>query len=61
VRFVLDVVEFLMQAGATAALFYYVPNTHVRWRHALGGALFVAVTFELAKSVLAWYVGSVAT
>ncbi|MCA6217396.1 YihY family inner membrane protein [Ideonella sp. B7] len=61
VRLVLALLEFLLQIGGMGALFYYVPNTHVRWRHALGGALFVGVTFELAKTGLAWYVTSVAT
>ena len=30
-----------MRAGV-AALFHFVPNTRVRWRHALAGGLFVA-------------------
>jgi membrane protein len=46
---------------ALGGLFYYVPNTHVRWRHALAGAVFSALGFELAKSGMAWYLGSVAT
>lgn len=61
VKLVFDVLEFGLMAAAMTALFFYVPNTHVRWKHALAGALFVAVSFELAKRGLAWYVGSVAT
>jgi membrane protein len=38
-----------------------VPNTHVRWRHAAAGGLFVAAGFEVAKKVLGWYVASVGT
>ena len=38
-----------------------MPNTHVRWRHAIAGGVFVAVGFELAKRGLAWYVGQVPT
>ena len=57
----LDVTEFALLATAIAGLFHYVPNTAVRWRHAWAGALFVAVAFEGAKKVLAWYVTSVPT
>jgi membrane protein len=46
---------------AIAGLFHYVPNTHVRWRHALLGGLFVSIGFALAKSLLAWYVKKVPT
>lgn len=59
VRLLLDVLEFLIQMGTMAALFHYVPNTHVRWRHAVAGGLFVAIGFEVAKRGLSWYVGSV--
>jgi membrane protein len=57
----LNGIEFGLLAMAIAALFRYVPNTSVRWRHAWAGALFVAVGFEVAKKVLAWYVVSVPT
>ena len=57
----LDVVQFLMLAGAAAGLFHYVPNTAVRWRHAWAGGLFVAAGFEVAKKVLALYVDFVPT
>jgi len=46
---------------AIAGLFHYVPNTHVRWRHALLGGVFVSIGFALAKSLLAWYVKKVPT
>lgn len=46
---------------AVAGLFHYVPNTHVRWRHALLGGVFVSGGFSLAKSLLAWYVKQVPT
>jgi membrane protein len=47
---------FALLVLAMSGLFHYVPNTHVRWRHALAGGLFVAVGFEVAKAGLAWYV-----
>lgn len=59
VRLVLDVVEFVLLAATLAGLYHYVPNTHVRWRHAIAGGVFVSVGMELAKRVLGWYVGSV--
>jgi membrane protein len=46
---------------AISGLFHYVPNTHVRWRHALIGGAFVSLGFSLAKSLLAWYVKQVPT
>ncbi len=42
-----------------AALFRYLPHTHVRWRHAWAGAVFVALGVEVVKRALAWYVQSV--
>lgn len=59
--FALDVLEFLLLTTAVSALFHYVPNTHVRWRHAWAGGLFVAAGIEVAKRGLGWYVGSVST
>ncbi len=61
VGFLIDVVQFSLLAGGAAALFHYVPNTHVRWRHAVAGGMFVAIGFEVAKVLLAWYVKSVPT
>lgn len=61
VSMLLELLQFLMFAGAATGLFHYVPNTAVRWAHAWAGGLFVAVAFEGAKKVLAWYVASVPT
>ncbi|UXH76286.1 YihY family inner membrane protein [Roseateles amylovorans] len=57
----LSSVDLLVLWAAVAALFHYVPNTDVRWRHAFLGAGFVAIAFHLAKSALAWYVKQVPT
>lgn len=57
----LTVASFAMQVFAMGSLFRFVPNTVVRWRHALAGGLFVAVGFEVTKRLLAWYVSSVPT
>ena len=61
VEWLLNVFEFALLAAAMAGLFHYVPNTHVRWRHALTGGVFVAAGIEVAKKLLAWYVGAVPT
>ncbi|WP_309638343.1 YihY family inner membrane protein [Methylibium sp.] len=55
----LNVLQFALLAAAMAGLFHYVPNTEVRWRHALAGGVFVSAGFELAKKGLAWYLVSV--
>lgn len=55
----LDLLQSALLALAVAALFHHVPNTWVRWRHAIAGGVFVAVAIELAKSALAWYLKSV--
>lgn len=54
-------VDVVLLGLAFGALFHYVPNTHVRWRHALLGGAFVSVGFSLAKSLLAWYLKQVPT
>ena len=47
--------QVAMLAAAMSGLYYYVPNTYVRPRHALAGGVFVAIAFEGAKAGLAWY------
>jgi membrane protein len=61
IELLLNTIEFVLMAAGTAALFRYVPNTPVRWRHALAGGVFVAVGLELAKRALAWYVSLMPT
>jgi membrane protein len=53
--------DIVLLGLAMAGLFHYVPNTHVRWRHALLGGVFVSIGFAIAKSLLAWYVKKVPT
>ncbi|MCK6426737.1 MAG: YihY family inner membrane protein [Burkholderiaceae bacterium] len=59
VSLLLDLGEFVLLALGMAALFRFVPNTQVRWGHALAGGVFVALGFDLAKRLLAWYLGLV--
>jgi membrane protein len=61
VGLLLGTVEFVSMAVGMAGLFHYVPNTHVRWRHAVAGGLFVATGLGLAKRVVAWYLVQVPT
>ena len=53
--------EFLMEGIGVAALFHFVPNTYVRWRHALLGGGFVAVCMFFGKRALTAYFGAVPT
>jgi len=61
VSFLLGALEFLLMAAGFAGLFHYVPNTHVRWRHAIAGGSFAAVGIEIAKRALGWYLAQVPT
>ncbi len=61
VSLLLNAIEFVLLSGGMAALFHYVPNTYVQWRHAVAGGVFVSVGFEVAKKVLAWYLAQVPT
>jgi membrane protein len=61
VRLALDIVEFVLLAGGLAALYRWVPNTPVRRGHAWAGGIFAAAGIELAKRLLAAYIGMVPT
>ncbi len=60
-RLLLGSLEFILMATGLAGLFHYVPNTHVRWRHAWAGGIFAAAGFEVAKAGLGWYLRQVPT
>ncbi len=59
VNVLISSIEFILLASGAAALFHYVPNTHVQWRHAIAGGVFVAIGMDLAKRGLAWYLAQV--
>jgi membrane protein len=61
VTLLLELIEFALLAAGMSGMYHYVPNTHVRWRHAIAGGVFVAAGLEIAKRVLAWYVGTMPT
>jgi membrane protein len=60
-KLVFDTFEFVLLAGGMASLYHYVPNTHVKWGHAWAGGFFGAAAIEIAKRVLAYYLGLVPT
>jgi len=43
----------VLETGAAMLLYTVVPNTQVRWRHALAGAAFAVVLLEIAKLLFA--------
>jgi membrane protein len=61
VGLLIDALQWLLMALGMAALYRYVPNTTVRWRHALIGGIFVSTAFEAAKTLLGLYLASVPT
>ena len=61
VQWAFNSVEFMLLSAAMAALYHFVPNTPVQWRHAWAGGLFVALGMALAKKVLGLYLASVPT
>jgi membrane protein len=56
-----DLIEFALLAGGLTALYRYVPNTHVQRGHAMSGGIFAAIGIELARRILALYLGKVPT
>lgn len=61
VRLLLDTIEFVLVAVGLAATYHYVPNTHVKWRHALVGGFFAMAGIEIAKKLLTVYLKAVPT
>ena len=59
VQLLLDVIQFVLLAAGLTALYRFVPNTPVRRSHAWAGGLFAAIGIELARSLLALYLGKV--
>lgn len=57
----LDILQWFLVVCGMASLYKYVPNMVVRWRHAFIGGMFVAIALEIAKKLLAIYLGSVPT
>lgn len=50
-----------LSAAGFACLFRFVPNTLVRWSHAIAGGLLAGIAFELGKHGFAIYLANVPT
>jgi membrane protein len=61
VGFLLDLLQYLMIAAGTAALYHFVPFASVRWSHAWIGGFLVSTLLEIAKKLLVVYLGKVPT
>ncbi|MGO4606846.1 YihY family inner membrane protein [Variovorax sp. 2RAF20] len=59
--FVLDLGPLVLGVTALTSMFYFVPNTKVRLRDAVAGALIASVAFELGKRGFATYLVKVPT
>lgn len=57
--FLLQFLPILSSMAGFFLLYLLVPNRKINWRHALPGALFAAICFELAKKGFAIYVVTV--
>ena len=61
VNLALDTAQFLLMSFGLTLLYRFVPNTPVKWKHALAGGLFVAVCQALAKWGLGLYLSRIPT
>ena len=60
-RWLLDSFEFMLLVLCVSGLYFYVPNTRVRWRHAITAGLMAVVGIELGKKVLTGYLAEMPT
>src|SRR5438552_3606100 len=61
VQLFFDLIEFALLAAGLTALYRHVPNTHVQRAHAMAGGIFAAIGIEVARRILAFYLGKVPT
>jgi membrane protein len=61
VRWLLDSFEFVLLTACASGLYFYVPYTRVRWRHAITAGFMVAGALEMAKKLMAIYLLQVPT
>lgn len=59
IGFLISASELLLMSTGFAALYHYVPNTHVRWTHAYIGGWFTAMGLSLAQNAMGWYLSQV--
>lgn len=58
---ILQTMPFIIELLVITALYKVVPHRSVRWKHAFYGALLAAVLLEVAKRLIALYLGNVET
>ena len=58
-EFLINALEFFMWVIGMSALYRYVPNTQVKYAHALLGGLWVTSAVEVARLALTWYLTSI--
>lgn len=61
IRWLLDSFELLLLTACVSGLYFYVPYTRVRWRHAITAGFLVAGALEVAKKLMAIYLLQVPT
>lgn len=54
--YLLNYVPFLLTWLLFSLIYWLVPNTHVKWFHALIGALIAGIFFTLGKQIFIWYI-----
>ena len=54
-------VATLLLIGCVALIFYFIPNTKVRFRDVWPGAIFVGVLWRIAFLLFSWYASDLAT
>lgn len=59
VKLLINGVEFVLMALGMAALYHFVPNTRVRWSHALAGGVFASAGVGLSQRLLGLYLARV--
>lgn len=60
-QLLLNALQFFILAAGMAGFYRYVPNTHVKWKHAWVGGVFVSVGMVVARKLLGFYLTSVPT
>jgi len=55
----INALEFCMWVLGMSALYRYIPNTQVKYAHALLGGLWVTTAIEVARHALTWYLKSI--
>lgn len=51
----------LLLIGCVALIFYFIPNTKVRFRHVWPGAILVGLLWRIAFQLFSWYAADLAT